>query len=302
MYFTVNTAFINYLDQFQNLTESLEFTIIKNKTTFKQTLPISLNVSKFDSTLLTASSSLKGYIHQYTHDKEIFNLQERHDNTKLTTYKKIFSENYIIDIFLFMTVIMSLLATTLTVYLLCKHKKLGMLMASLVLHQVKDVCTVTQKEINTECKTLTYISLALTISGQVMVGILHYRKSKLCRGDMFSNAVKIMIFISDVQYYVPIKLCKTTGSIHLFKITGILKPEHIKLNGNYISDTLEVDWKEVSVTFSDNKINLPRIITINLRDKIKIRHLMRREPLLFHIMLKQGITWFTLSLGTQGTV
>ena len=56
------------------------------------------------------------------------------------------------------------------------------------------------------------------------------QKSKLYRGCMFSNVVKIMIFISDVQYYVPIKLCKTTGSVHLFKITGRLKPEHIKLN------------------------------------------------------------------------
>ena len=69
-----------------------------------------------------------------------------------------------------------------------------MLIASLVLHQVKEVGTVTQKEINTECKTLTYISLALIILGLVMVAILHYRKSKLCRGCMFCNAVKIMIF------------------------------------------------------------------------------------------------------------
>ena len=36
MYFTVNTAFISYLDQFPNLTESLEFLIIKNKTTFRK--------------------------------------------------------------------------------------------------------------------------------------------------------------------------------------------------------------------------------------------------------------------------
>ena len=70
-----------------------------------------------------------------------------------------------------------------------------MLTASLVLHQVKEVVTVTQKEINAECKTLTYISLALIILGLVMVKILHYRKSKLCRGHMFSNTVKIMIFI-----------------------------------------------------------------------------------------------------------
>ena len=78
-----------------------------------------------------------------------------------------------------------------------------------------------------------------------------------------------MIFISDVQYYVPIKLCKTTGSIHLFTITGTLKPENIKLNRNYIWDALKIDWKEVSVTFNDNKINLPRVVTIKLQDKIK---------------------------------
>ena len=57
----------------------------------------------------------------------------------------------------------------------------------------------------------------LIILGLVMVAILHYRKSKFCRGHTFSNAVKIMIFISDVQNYVPIKLCKTADSIHLFK-------------------------------------------------------------------------------------
>ena len=38
MYFTVNTTFINYLEQFPNITESHEFSVIKSKTTFKQTL------------------------------------------------------------------------------------------------------------------------------------------------------------------------------------------------------------------------------------------------------------------------
>ena len=115
MYFTVNTAFINYLDQFPNLTESFGFLIIKNKTTLEHILPVSLNISKFDSTLLNASSNLKEFIHQYTNDKEIFNLQERHDSMELNTNKSFFSENYIIDVFLFITAIISLLATTLTV-------------------------------------------------------------------------------------------------------------------------------------------------------------------------------------------
>ena len=158
MYFTVNTAFVDYLDKFPNLTESLEFLIIRNKTTFQQTLFISLNISKFDSALLTASNNQKEFVNSYTNHKEIFDLQERHDNTELNANIKFFSENYIMDIFLFIAVIISLLATALTVYLLCKHKKHQVLIASLVL-QVKGVGTVTQKEINSECKTLAYISL-----------------------------------------------------------------------------------------------------------------------------------------------
>ena len=69
MYFTVNTALVNYLDNFPNLTESLEFLVIKNRTTFLQTLPISLNVSKFDQSLLTASGNLEEFISSYINNK-----------------------------------------------------------------------------------------------------------------------------------------------------------------------------------------------------------------------------------------
>ena len=105
-----------------------------------------------------------------------------------------------------------------------------------------------------------------------------------------------------MQNYVPIKLCKAVGSIHLFKIIGTLKAENIKLNKNYLQDTLATDWKEVTVTFNDNKIDLPKIVMIKLQDKIKIRRLMNRKPLLFHLMLKQGITWLTLATKVQETM
>ena len=152
MYFMVNTAFVNYLDQFPNLTESLEFPIIKKQTTFEQTLPLYLNVSKFDSDLLMEPRNLKDFIHQYNHKKEIFSLNKNHDSTDLITNKNFFSNNYIVDIFLLITAVISLLVTTLAIYLLCKHKKLRTLVDSLALEQVQEVGTVTQKEINTECK------------------------------------------------------------------------------------------------------------------------------------------------------
>ena len=47
--------------------------------------------------------------------------------------------------------------------------------------------------------------------------------------------------------------------------------------------------------FNGNKINLLTSVTIKLRDKFKIRHTVNTEPLLFYVMLKQGMTWFTLA-------
>ena len=76
-----------------------------NKTTFEQTLPISLNISKFDSELLTAPRNLEDFIHQYNHKKEIFDLNERHDTMNLSTNKKFFSNTYTVDVFLFVTAV-----------------------------------------------------------------------------------------------------------------------------------------------------------------------------------------------------
>ena len=140
MYIMVNTAFVHHLDQIDNLTETLEFPILKNKTTFKQTLPISLNTSKFDSELLTAPKTLKDFIHQYTCKKVIFELEERHDNmdTNLPN-NNFFSNNFIVDVFLFITTVILLLVTTSAIYLLCKHKKLRMLETGLALQQIKEL-------------------------------------------------------------------------------------------------------------------------------------------------------------------
>ena len=49
------------------------------------------------------------------------------------------------------------------------------------------------------------------------------------------------------------------------------------------------------MTSNGNKINLPKSVTIKLRDKFKIRCIIKRKPLLFHIVLKQGFTWFTVA-------
>ena len=48
------------------------------------------------------------------------------------------------------------------------------------------------------------------------------------------------------------------------------------------------------MTLNGNRVHLPNSVIILLRDKFKIRHIIRRDPLLPHIMLRQGVTWFSL--------
>ena len=110
---------------------------------------------------------------------------------------------------------------------------------------------------NIHRKALTTLSMAIVI-------FLHYKKSKFCRGYRFSNVVKIVLFISDEQHYIPIKLCKTSGSLHLFKTKGTLKSEDIKPNKNYLWDTLEINWNGINLSFNGNEIDLPKIVTIKM--------------------------------------
>ena len=134
----------------------------------------------------------------------------------------------------------------------------------------------------------------------ILLCVLFLTIEKLYRMPMFrkyhySNTIKIMIFISDIKSYVPIKLCKTSGSIHLFKLTGSINKENIALHKNTIWDIMEIDWRPVTITLSGNVINLPGSVIIPFRDKFKIRWIIKSRLLLLHLMLKQGQTWYPLS-------
>ena len=207
MYFTVNTTFTNYLDQF-NLIEELEFPVLTNKTTSEFTLPVFLNKSKFDESLLTTPQTLKNYIAQYKQEKENFYLKQRHDidDLEIEILNKIFfTNNCVIDIFILIIAIILVITTIIIIYPLCKHNKLRTLVVSLALNQVKEVSAVETKEEEYRCKCTSqfHVILALGIMIIVLVifAILQVKRIKLCRGQLFLNVVKIMLFISDVQYY-----------------------------------------------------------------------------------------------------
>ena len=67
-------------------------------------------------------------------------------------------------------------------------------------------------------------------------------KMQIFRKYQYSNTIKIMMFFSNIKSYVPIKLCKKSGSIHLFKLMGSIRSEDMTLHRITIWDILDIDW------------------------------------------------------------
>ena len=122
-------------------------------------------------------------------------MKERHDIDIESPNKNFFTNNLTVDIFVFTIAIISVIATMIIIYLLCKHNTLRTLVANLALQQVKEVGTSMEQESNNACNCTPqfYIILALSISiiGLVIFAIWQVRRIKLCRGHLFSNVVKI---------------------------------------------------------------------------------------------------------------
>ena len=179
IYFTINLAFTNYINQF-NLTEELEDPIFTNKT-----LPIFLNKTTTDDTLFFTPLTLKEYVNQYKHDSDIFDLKERHDieeEIEEEYVNKNFFNSQIVKIFKFIVDIISIIATVVTIYPICKHNKLRTLVTSLAFQEEKEFKAekIIEGNLNCECTAQFYIILALSIIiiGLVVFVILQVRRIK----------------------------------------------------------------------------------------------------------------------------
>ena len=174
------------------------------------------------------------------------------------------------------------------------QSKLKFLVANMALHYVKTIGTAALKEIE-NCdfgimKLLIILNLAMTI----LLILIKIKKSRVFQGCLFTNMVKVNLFIADTQSYVWLKLNSTARNVHLFRLTGALLIESFTLKKNWIWDVLEVNWNNICVTLSNKEISLPRTLTIPLAYKLNVRRLFtERSSLHVYIMLKQrnhGIT------------
>ena len=218
------------------------------------------------------------------------------DKTQKDKPKDDFFDNIAIDIFLFAATIISMLTIVAIIHLMCRHSKLKALLTGIAFQPVKQAEAAVTKQAKEFCTAQWYMIAALTVLTILLIVYicLSNQKCAMFKRRLYSNTVTIMLFFSDVKQYVPVKLCKTAGSIHLFQIYGQLDPNQIILEKNCLWDMIKIDWKEVFVTLNGTIVRMPKTVKIPLRDKYRLRTLMDKHSLLLHIMLRQGTSWYAL--------
>ena len=235
MYFVANIAFLNYFDELINTLDIPDF---HNITRQEPVLPISLE-SNFDKQHETLDN-------------------EEKDDSFIET---LIFDHLAFNIFIFAMAIISVVVIFIVIKLIFKGEKMQALLTNLAM--IKGVKALSEEnEATNKEYWIIIIWLSLILLCVLFLTIERLYKMPIFRKYCYSNTIKIMLFISDIKSYVPIKLCKTSGSIHLFKLTGSINKENKILYKNTIWDVIEINWRPVTVTVSGNVINLPGSVII----------------------------------------
>ena len=189
--------------------------------------------------LLQAPKTLKEYITQYQEDRKSLNIKEK--NIKEPTFNT-FLSSYMVDVIMFVTGILTVILTFVITYMLCRQSKLKSVVANLALQCVKTVEAATIKEFNNCNLKLIQLLIMLNLILTVLLALAKLKKSKVFQGYVFTNMVKVKLFLANTQSYVPLEVNSAAGNVHLFKLSGTLTVEKFTLSKNWIWDVLEINW------------------------------------------------------------
>ena len=241
MHFTVNLAFMNY---FEDVLGNLGKHISLNWTTQEQILPISLQTFEISPNLINALKTLWNLAVQYRSKRNIFDQKEwNSDKPENNSKFQTFLNSFLADVLIFTAALITLIITLIIIYVLYGQFKLKALVMNITMQRIKAVEAADMSDMLCTCKMQWYIMGMLIIFALGMLYLVtnNIRKTSFCKGRLFSNNTKILLFVSNTHSYVPIKLCRVAGSIHLFKIRGRLNPGDVRLKTNWIWDVLEID-------------------------------------------------------------
>ena len=157
---------------------------------------------------------------QYKNKRNILNKKEQNlDKPKESDPRfQSFLSSFVADILIFTAALITLIIMLIIIYVLYRQSKLKALVMNIAMQRIKAVEAADMSGTLCTCKTQWYIMdmLIMITLGMLYLVTNKIRKTSFCKGCLFSNNTKILLFVSNAHSYVPIKLCRVAGSIHLF--------------------------------------------------------------------------------------
>ena len=277
MFFTVNLAFLDHLE---DLSEVLDTPIDRNWMHDKQILPISLESFEINSSLFQVPKTLKDYFKQLQEHNKKFHVNMSPYTTK-SNFKD-FISSFIADIIGFAAALLAIITALVVIYIVTAHSKLKTLVANIALQGIRTVEAAALNPDHIICESgLEKMLLIINLVVVTIMAIAKVRKSRIFKGKLYSNSIKVKLFIADNHCYIPLHLNKLAGRVHLLKLHGILMKENLILRKNWIWDVLEIDWTDVYLLQDHKEINLPVTVAIPLYYRYKLRQLLkhsRKDP------------------------
>ena len=273
MYFTVNLAFIDYLEW---LNETLTIPINRNWMSAKQPIPISLDSFQVSSKLMHMPMMLKDFMEQYWENRMTI---AKWDDPQ-SNFRK-FINSFLVDMLIFIAAVLTVFSVLLIIYILTGQSKLKTLITTMALQRVRAMEALnTDRQIQNCNSRLIKVIMILNLVIVVSLLLRKIKKGVFFWGQPFSDMVKIKLFLADTKSYVSLNLNQATGNTHLFKLIGELSSDKVALKKNWIWDVLKIKWGNTHIILDNKEIHLPTTLLVPLIHKLKVRNLFSKRDLM----------------------
>ena len=118
---------------------------------------------------------------------------------------KSFISSFIADIIGFVTALLAIIITLVIIYIVTRHSKLKTLVANITLQCFRTVEAAALNPDYITCDSgLEKMLLIINLVVVTEMAIAKVRKSRIFKGKLFSNSIKVKLFIADNQCYLPL--------------------------------------------------------------------------------------------------
>ena len=147
---------------------------------------------------------------------------------------------------------------------------------------------------------VSIVLTVITVLGLLVFLYKEFRNYSLKKGILYQNKCTLHLFISQDCYYAPLELLKTMGLINCFFLNKSIRPHRLVLHQDWLWDTLEIDWTDITLRNNARFLMVPTQIVIPLWKKWMVRSLMTNNKNYdVCVMVRQGKQWYEVKVRTH---